>query len=541
MIGFKNFLQNCKKIVLFISVIATVSTLFFIFSSGERYKLNPEAIVKENRDQINAFVNDKELNSTKDGRLLILAYRSLTCIVSGEACLVDPNKHEDNFNKSIFGLTSNLFAYPTSNPPASGIYWTYTGLQNTGFIPKSYAAQGIGFAAIQGYQGIWKLFRDLAYVVLVLVIVVIGFLIMFRVKINPQTVITLENALPRIIVTLLLITFSFAIAGFLIDLMYLVIALMISQLTQLNITHFAPSDAVGLINKYSTAKIGDIYNPTDGLWTIGTSFFSVLPYLVRSVFQTFFTLFGAILLNKYIVVEHLEKLVKWTEGIGGTIGGGVSALGFGGSATIGAALGGLISQFGTLIMSIAFISVIWPIVAPLLVGLIVFLSIVFLVFRVFFLVLKIYVSIILQIIFSPVILLINAVPGKNMFSKWIRSLFANIFVFPMIILLILIADILGSLNNSGNVWKPPFIYGIDTKAFSTLLALGMLLVIPDMIKAFKAALGVKESPIKFGLGMFFGGASGIGGAGMEQLSKFGYMGHGIDTVKKLLGIKPKKP
>ena len=53
-------------------------------------------------------------------------------------------------------------------------------------------------------------------------------MIMFRMKINPQTVINIENALPRIVVAMLLITFSFAIAGFLIDMMYVLIAIIIS-------------------------------------------------------------------------------------------------------------------------------------------------------------------------------------------------------------------------------------------------------------------------------------------------------------------------
>lgn len=47
---------------------------------------------------------------------------------------------------------------------------------------------------------------------------------MFRVKISPQTVITIQNLLPKIIFALILITFSYAIAGFLMDLMYVAFA-----------------------------------------------------------------------------------------------------------------------------------------------------------------------------------------------------------------------------------------------------------------------------------------------------------------------------
>jgi hypothetical protein len=47
-------------------------------------------------------------------------------------------------------------------------------------------------------------------------------MIMFRVKISPQLVISVQSALPKVVVALLLTTFSYAISGFMIDLMYLI-------------------------------------------------------------------------------------------------------------------------------------------------------------------------------------------------------------------------------------------------------------------------------------------------------------------------------
>ena len=60
--------------------------------------------------------------------------------------------------------------------------------------------------------------------------IVIGFMVMFRRKIDPKTVITVQNALPKIVLALLLVTFSYAIAAFMIDLMYLVMAIIINLL-----------------------------------------------------------------------------------------------------------------------------------------------------------------------------------------------------------------------------------------------------------------------------------------------------------------------
>jgi hypothetical protein len=54
----------------------------------------------------------------------------------------------------------------------------------------------------------------------VLVFIIIGFMIMFRARISPQAVATVQDSIPRIVVALVLVTFSYAIAGFMIDLMF---------------------------------------------------------------------------------------------------------------------------------------------------------------------------------------------------------------------------------------------------------------------------------------------------------------------------------
>src|SRR5581483_6429401 len=74
---------------------------------------------------------------------------------------------------------------------------------------------------------IWTYVRNLAYLCFVILFIFIGFMIMFRIKIKAQTVATIQNTIPRIIIAIILITFSYAIAGFLIDLMYVVIGIFV--------------------------------------------------------------------------------------------------------------------------------------------------------------------------------------------------------------------------------------------------------------------------------------------------------------------------
>jgi hypothetical protein len=98
-------------------------------------------------------------------------------------------------------------------------------------IPEAKAQTGFGFTAFDPVRYLWLNVRNATYLLLVIVIIVMAFMIMFRTKINPQTVITVQSALPKIIIALILITFSYAIAGLMVDLMYLVMGIVAAIFT----------------------------------------------------------------------------------------------------------------------------------------------------------------------------------------------------------------------------------------------------------------------------------------------------------------------
>jgi len=60
---------------------------------------------------------------------------------------------------------------------------------------------------------LWKLARNAAYAVLSIVMIIIGMMIMVRKKVNPQLVVTIENAIPRVVLGVFLITFSYPIGA----------------------------------------------------------------------------------------------------------------------------------------------------------------------------------------------------------------------------------------------------------------------------------------------------------------------------------------
>lgn len=116
-----------------------------------------------------------------------------------------------------------------SSPPVSFHHFTNYLARRLNLAQPAYAQlTGTGYDALSPFMPLWTAFRNIAYLAFVLIFIFIGFMIMFRAKIDPQTVINIQNALPNLVITLILITFSYAIAGFMVDLIYLGIYLIIA-------------------------------------------------------------------------------------------------------------------------------------------------------------------------------------------------------------------------------------------------------------------------------------------------------------------------
>ncbi len=68
-----------------------------------------------------------------------------------------------------------------------------------------------------GIDVLWSFTRNIAYLGFVVIMIIVGFMIMFRHKIGGQMLVTVGNSIPRVVVGLILVTFSFAIAGIILD------------------------------------------------------------------------------------------------------------------------------------------------------------------------------------------------------------------------------------------------------------------------------------------------------------------------------------
>jgi hypothetical protein len=422
----KKIFSFTKKAVIVFVTFFVIINLFFYFINKDKITFKTVDPIKENRKKIYQVINDPQINSTDQGKIGITIYRSMNCWLLGEACTNNPSDGDNNMKHSVTGFMSGLLILPLTQPPASGVYWAYSGLSNAGFIPKSYAAEasgGTGFASLAGIKGIWLLFRNFVMLLMVLVIVAIGFMIMFRAKINPQTVISIENSLPKIVIALLLITFSFAIAGFLIDLMYITIGFVVLLLQ--TDTHSFIDKPLNIMNGQTNIwrylsplpVVGDNFGQ---LLAVSSSLFSLLPWLIQQLLNgVIFSLVGNILIGLMARVPGVKA-----------IGPATNPLSFAqwffqkmsGASKVGQAADG-ISKSGTPIVGLvmagaAFViasiveSLLIPWAGVLLVVLLLVLSIGFIIFRIFFMLLSTYVNTLLLVILSPVILALEAIPGR---------------------------------------------------------------------------------------------------------------------------------
>ena len=343
--------------------------------------------------------------------------------------------------------------------------WAYTGLQSAGFISKTYATEGFGFAAIRPYANLWKIFRDVAYMFLVIVLVAIGFMIMFRMKMNPQTVISIENALPRIVVALILVTFSFAIAGLLIDLMYVVIVLIISLLsnggTYYNTTQFQ--------NEYVVADIGRLfkdvacrygYDPTGIAPIIADSIIGIIPPYIAVILRVMIGIIAVFAVNGQLD-NILLRRVGEAFGIGSVAGSDLKPL---------LRLFSIPVSFATIFI-VFFIGML--VIFPLLMWLFIIFTILFLAIRIFILLFTSYIKLILTIIISPFLLMFEAVPGKSPFTSWFKNIVGYLLGFPITIAVCLIGYIIinSSLPSTYNPMYLPYLYGIHSNSFKILIGM----------------------------------------------------------------------
>lgn len=553
--------KRLSQLFIVVAVFFSMMNLYFYFSIPKEKQLSFEkALVIAQKRNSDTLTSALKLKGNEDITLSARIYSSVLCETIGDACGPNLVNSKENFEKSLAGGATKLFLFPLSNPPSSSVYVASKIIEKAGFIPPSYAAEsitntrGLGFASIEYISTIWLGLRNLAYIVIALIMISIGFMIMFRMKLGSQTVIAIENSIPRIIMALIAITFSFAIAGFLIDLMYVSIIIIAGVFGAMNIDGFT---AKNIIDKYMFAGPDDVtgFIFDYGVWKVIWS----LPGAIIGAFGTgvsvIIHLLGAIL-GWYFVISRLATFIGSFASMDIKAETGVSAVvaNLSGAISFPELIKKLITGNVNVILSTALGLVLGLFIARFIVGFIILFTGIQLGIKIFVMLMSSYIQILLLIIFSPLILLAEAIPGKSTFTNWLQNLFAEIATFPITIVLFLVGalliksafsvescKLLAVSDPSCAIGVFPFLWEFDASSFSIIIAFGFLFVIPQYVQSFKKTLNPHGLVLAqdAGISMFFGSVSGIGKAGFSGLSKT--IGRGINdklTEKAISKLPP---
>jgi hypothetical protein len=388
----------------------------------------------------------------------------------GNAIMGAKDQNDEIVVNGAFPASINLMAQLITVPPVQSSEYFADVLHNFGVAQPAYA-QGIGFSALTPVLQVWKAFRNIAYFIFIIIFVVVGFMIMFRAQLNPQTVVTVQAALPKMVLTLILITFSYAIAGFVVDLIYLLFFVVTSVLASFGILN-DPAKTRDVLFGYSVVRIGFKY-----------------------------------------LISPWETAGEASQAAGNLF---AAAMG------VPRLLQGISSTVFYLIIAVAIIIAM---------------------FRTLFALLMAWVGIVMGVIFAPIQLLLNALPQMNTFGGWLKSLVANALLFPAVgIMLIIAVYLTGSKStqitdefginttdfaggSSGVGWVPPLVTSKDPNSTGTnqvqaILGIGMLMLLPEVSKVIKGALGADD---KLGLGQMIQANLQRGAAPIQTVGRAGGM------------------
>lgn len=406
------------------------------------------------------------------------------------------------------GAMGNLISMTFALPVHTGDYIHYLA-GNFGISKPTYAAanpspnpcyqdpRGIGFCGLSKMNliGVWSVFRNIVYLIFILIFVIIGIAIMLRVKIDPRTVMTVQNQIPKIIIGLLLVTFSFAIAGFLIDIMYVAIYLIFNVFSQaapnaglstLNPTFlqgntpFAAFDAMAANGGASggggfaaiagvAGPFGDMFRSIIGIGgPLGGAFNnSPINILIHSL-----SVIGGVLAGAIIASSDAVGALDLIPGVNLLIGGAA-----------GVVSGGAIEVLLRELLPNAIIF------------LIIFIAVFAAMIRLWFTLITAYVFILVDVIFAPLWIIGGLIPGNTSqnvgFNAWLRDMTANLSAFPVTIAMFMIGKLLSSAvgtTQATGQFVPPLVGNPDVPgAIGSLIMVGVILSTPGVVKMTKAA------------------------------------------------------
>lgn len=403
-------------------------------------------------------------SSEYTNQLVVNLIHTISCFGAGASIIGKPcTINGVEIKQGAIGMLAGAITYMSLHPPASGIEYLATSLKDLQLIQTANAqVGGTGQLVVEPVVKLWQGARNIAYLALIIVLVVIGLMIIFRQRINPQTVVSAQQALPGVAVALILITFSYFLAGLIIDLAFLLSHLFgIAIISSLQPT--GTNTAAIIRNVLENKNVFNLF--TD--FTISGDLFGAAGEIGHAVGGVFAGPAPQLLLGLLSGLAGALSCAAIAPPWGAVICGGLGAI------------GGLTGPNALI---------------PLLVYVVLLIALLSAMFRLFFSLIGAYVAIILNTIFGPFLILGSAIPGRGgLFGFWIRGLLGNVLIFPIVFGLF---ALVAALLNYGDPWMLNGAVGTFTQTLPLfgnlpenfiryILAYGLLLAapgVPDYIR-----------------------------------------------------------
>lgn len=427
---------------------------------------------------------------------------------------------------------------------------------NFGITKSAYAQrqeQSLGFKSLSPILEIWKGFRNLVFLFFVLIFSALGIGIMFRLHVDARAVMTVQNQIPKLVIGLVLISFSYAIAGLMIDFMYVLIYLFFNVAAKLYESMGMDPVNVPSLSTNTFGFVNGLYSPeynnkfydginaaskispvagmiksvmNSGIMSVSLGASMSVGEIVGSLFEgvldsTIGSLFGMMMSPLSIAVgpvgamcaiqSHLPNLAE-IPGLGVInkipLVGSLPFVGGGGPECN---ITDVIQNLPKLIIQS---------ITSLIAFLVVLVAILFSMFRLWFTLIKAYLFLLMDIVFAPFWIATGLLPKGGLgFWAWFRSVMANLAVFPVTIGVLLLGKLFMDSFGSGNGehFVPPLIGNPDDpNEIGMLIGLGMILLTPQLIDQVKGILKTK-SPNFPAIGAAVGVGRGVAGKPFKEI------------------------
>lgn len=342
---------------------------------------------------------------------------------------------------------------------------------------------GYGFCGLNPIFSIWVVSRDFAYALLVIAFIFLGLGVMLRYKADSRTVMTLQNQIPRVIIAILLITFSYAIAGIMIDLMWTVTYAGVNAIagsSSSQVGRDCPADPdTGMPAGGQPLGTAATNNLLDNPFSFANRIFLVN---CDGIVDQGVTNIAGRVSDSFIILIHsiLFEILGWDAG--------------------GECAGWTGINFANCLENVG----IWllDIVLILIITITLFVAL----FRLWYELIKAYVTFFIFVILGPIYIVFGLIPSRPLgFEKWFRLIFANLTAFPLVAFILVFARVVmdslapgqlqldaagqASLVNPNSVYVPPLVGNPNVAAFNVLIAFGAILIAPSIPGMMKERVG----------------------------------------------------